>query len=248
MVECIGFINQKGGVGKTTLCQNFGASLANKGFKVLIIDLDPQGNLTYSLNSENGKFTETLLQRGNLEELIVKGETFDLIPSDLGLATLDIYLTEVGKEFRLKEALEKIKQNYDYILLDTPPSLGILTINALTAADSLIIPAQPDIYSLQGIGQLYQTVQSIKTYCNPNLLIKGIVLNRFNSRTVIGQDIKKLLENTAQQMDTRLFKTKVRECTALKEAAALRKNIFEYNQKSNASQDLNLLVEEVLNE
>lgn len=248
MKECIAVINQKGGVGKSTTSNAIGAGLAHKGFKVLSVDLDAQGNLSYSLNANNKPLTslEVLTGTATAKEAIIHTSQGDLIPASPALASADTIITETGKEYRLKEALEPLKADYDYIIIDTPPALGTLTINALTACDSVIIPAQADIYSLQGIGQLHQTIQTVQKYCNKDLSIKGIVITRYSPRAVLTRDMAELLEDTARQLNTRLFASRIRECIAIKEAQASQTDIYTYSPKSNASIDYGALVEEIL--
>ena len=249
MKEAIAVINQKGGVGKSTTAQAIGQGLTLKGYKVLFVDLDAQGNLTYSLNaSQNNKtILEVLTKQLKAKDIIQSTPTGDIMPSSLQLSGADLMLTEMGKEYRLKEALEPIKSKYDYIIIDTPPALGILTVNALTACTGVIIPAQADIYSLQGIGQLNSTIEAVKKYCNEDLTLKGIVLTRYNKRAVLSRDVAELLEQTAQTLKTKLYKTHIREAIAVKEAQIQKACLFEYAPKSNASIDYMNLIEEVIN-
>ena len=171
-------INQKGGVGKSTTALAIGAGLKIKGCSVLYIDLDAQGNLSYTLGATTQGYNAMgVLQRPETAVQEVQHlPQGGIIASSPALAGADTILTETGKEFRLKEALENLSTNYDYCIIDTPPALGILTINALTACNGAIIPAQADIYSLQGISQLGNTLQTVKKYCNPSLAVLGIVL------------------------------------------------------------------------
>lgn len=245
--KTIAVINQKGGVGKSTTAQAIGAGLMKKGLKVLFIDLDAQGNLSYALEADTmGYNALRILQSPEAtEEEIQETEQGDIIASSPSLAGADTILTQTGKEYRLREALETIKGKYDYCIIDTPPALGILTINALTACKWAIIPSQADIYSLQGIGQLNSTIETVKKYCNPELSIAGIVLTRFNKRSIIRREVAEMLEETAGQLHTKLYSTRIRECTALVEAQATRRNIFDYAPKSNASADYKNLVEEI---
>ena len=249
MEEIIAVINQKGGVGKSTTAQAIGQGLTLKGYKVLFIDLDAQGNLTYSLNiqAQNYKTVlDVLTGKADIKSTIQKTATGDILPSSLQLAGADLILTEMGKEYKLKEAIEPIKKSYDYIIIDTPPALSILTVNALTACTGVIIPAQADIYSLQGIGQLNNTIEAVKKYCNKELKIKGIVLTRYNKRAVLSRDIKDLLEQTAQTLKTKLYKTHIREAIAVKEAQTQKACLFSYAPKSNASIDYMNLINEVI--
>lgn len=172
----------------------------------------------------------------------------DIIASYTALAGADAVITETGKEYRLKEALESLSEAYDFCIIDTPPALGILTINALTACEGAIIPAQADIYSLQGISQLNSTIHTVKKYCNPALSIMGIVLTRYNGRSIIRREVAEMLEQTAQSLNTKLYKAKIRECTALVEAQATKQNIFSYAPRSNATADYKALAAEILGE
>ena len=249
MREIIAGRNQKGGVGKSTTAQAIGQGLNelhNK--KVLFIDLDAQGNLSYSLNAQQSPLNvmEVLTGKADIKEAIQKTPQGDILASNIQLSGADLFLTEMGKEYKLKEAIEPIKNNYDYIIIDTPPALGILTVNALTACTGVIIPAQADIYSLQGIGQLNNTMEAVKKYCNPSLKLKGIVLTRYSKRAVLSRDVAETLENTAKQLKTKLYKTAIREAIAVKEAQANKVSIFAYAPKSNASIDYANLIKEVI--
>lgn len=249
-MNIIAVINQKGGVGKSTTALAVGAGLILKGCKTLFIDLDAQGNLSYTLGaSTEGEGALGVLQRPDTaKEEIQHTEQGDVIASTPALAGADTLIIQTGKEYRLKEALETIAGEYDYCIIDTPPALGILTINALTACTGAIIPSQADIYSLQGISQLNSTIETVKKYCNPALFIMGIVLTRFNGRSIIRREVAEMLEQTADQLHTKLYKARIRECTALVEAQAIRQNIYQYSPKSNATADYTALVNEILNE
>ena len=250
MKECIAVINQKGGVGKSTTSNAIGAGLFQRGYKVLFIDLDAQGNLSYSMKCENKPLSslEVLTGTATAREATLTTPQGDIIPASPALASADTIITDTGREYRLKEALEPLKEVYDYIIIDTPPALGTLTINALTACDSVSIPAQADIYSLQGIGQLNQTIQTVKRYCNKGLTIKGIVITRYSPRAVLTRDMTDLLEDTAKQLNTKVFTSRIRECIALKEAQASQTDIFTYNPRSNAGIDYKALLEEMIGE
>lgn len=243
-------INQKGGVGKSTTALAMGAGLSLKGFSVLYVDLDAQGNLSYTMGATTRGYNAMgVLQRPEtVTGEIQHTEQGDIIASSPYLAGADTTITETGKEYRLREALDRISGQYDYCIIDTPPALGILTINALTACSGAIIPAQADIYSLQGIGQLNSTIETVKRYCNKDLSIMGIVLTRYSSRSIISREVAEMLDQTAEQIQTKLYKAKIRECTAIKEAQATKQNIFLYAPKSNATADYKALVDEILAE
>lgn len=248
-MKVITVINQKGGVGKSTTALALGHGLQAKKYSVLFIDLDAQGNISYTLNGNtDGYNTLGILQRPETApQEIQHTELGDIIPSTPALSGADSILTSTGKEYKLKEALEFVgkSNNYDYVVIDTPPALGILTINALTASDFAIIPAQADIYSLQGISQLNSTIQVVQKYTNPALKVLGIVLTRYNARSTLTKELTDLLENTAGQLNTKVFKTRIRENIAVKEAQAVKQNLYTYAPKSNASKDYTALVEEI---
>lgn len=247
-MKVLSIINQKGGVGKSTTALAVGAGLTNKGYKVLFIDLDPQGNLSYTLQAyAKGYGVAGILERPETAaEEIQHTEKGDIIASTPTLAGADTFITETGKEYRLKEALDTIANKYDFCIIDTPPALGILTINALTASSGAVIPTQADVYSLQGIAQLAKTIETVKKYCNSDLSILGIVITRFNKRTIIKREIAEVLKEKAKALNTRLYNSYIRECTAIVEAQALRKSIYEYAPKSNGSLDYKALVNEIL--
>lgn len=242
-------INQKGGVGKSTTALAIGAGLLLRGYKTLYVDLDAQGNLSYTLGATTEGYNALgVLQRPETTEAEIQHtEQGDIIASTPSLAGADTLITQTGKEYRLREALEHIAGEYDFCIIDTPPALGILTVNALTACQGAIIPAQADTYSLQGISQLNSTIEAVRKYCNPSLSITGIVITRFNGRSVIRREVAEMLEQTAEQLNTKVFKSRIRECTALVEAQAMRQNIYKYAPRSNARADYESLVIELIN-
>lgn len=247
MKEIFSVINQKGGVGKSTTALALAGGLTMRGFKTLLVDLDAQGNLSYTAGADvSGATSFDVLSGQNAALAIQPRALFDLIPSDPGLATADLVFSSTGKEYRLREALEPFYDQYDYIILDTPPALGILTINALTAATAAIIPAQADIYSLQGIGQLYSTLDAIKKYTNPSLSVCGILLTRYNPRAILSRDMAELLEETADRLGTKVFSSKIREAVAVREAQAAREDLFVYAPRSNAALDYTAFLDELL--
>lgn len=248
MKEIITIINQKGGVGKSTTAYAIGAGLSFKGFKVLYIDLDAQGNLSYTIGSSSDYLSamDVLSGTASARQAIQNIEGVEIIPASATLTTADTAIISVGKEYRLKEAIEPIEKEFDYIIIDTPPALGILTINALTACTSVIIPAQADIYSLQGISQLYSTIQAVKQYCNPELKISGIVLTRYNHRAILSREVAETIKEAAENINTKLYRTSIRECISVKEAQANKQDIFTYAPKSNAAIDYAALVDEIL--
>lgn len=247
-MQTIAIINQKGGTGKSTTALNIGAGFSLMGYKVLFVDLDAQANLSYTAGASiEGYNSLGILQRPETATAEIQHTPQgDIIAGTAALAGADSLLTETGKEYRLKEALETVAADYDFCIIDTPPALGVLTVNALTACRGAIIPAQADIYSLQGIAALAGTIETVRKYCNPALRILGIVITRYNRRAIIRRELAELLQQAAAGLDTVVYKTRIRECTALIEAQAVRQNIYSYAPKSNAAADYTGLVNEIL--
>lgn len=246
-MKIISVLNQKGGVAKTTSTLALGAALRDKGKRVLFIDLDPQRDLSKVVLADLSQISvfEVLTRKAKAAQAIQRTAQGDIIPSSLALAA-DGILTATGKEYRLREALEPLREAYDFILIDCPPSLGVLSVNALTAADGCIIPAQADVLSLEALGTFYQTYEVIKQYTNPALELLGVVITRYNGRSVLSRDMADLIEARAEELGTKLYKTRIRECTALKEAQAVRESVYQYAPKSNAVKDYNSLLKEIL--
>ena len=247
----IGVLNQKGGVGKSTTALAVAAGLVRKGYKILCIDLDAQCNLSESMGADHTGITgysvmDVLNGNARAFDTIQKAGQGDIIAGSPALSGADMVITATGKEYRLKEALQPLNGMYDFIIIDTPPALGILTINALTASTGCIIPSQADVYSLQGIGQLFNTISVVKKYCNTDLTVMGILITRYNPRLVIGREIADMLNDTAVQLGTKLYSTRIRECAAIKECQAVKKSIFEYAPKSNAASDYAAFVDELI--
>lgn len=247
-MNIITVINQKGGVGKSTTTHALGSGLQLQGYKVLFIDLDAQGNLSYALNAQNRSITslEVLSHTSTAKDAILATEEANVIPSSPSLAGADALLTGTGREYRLKEALEPIKNDYDFIIMDTPPSLGILSINALTASTGAVIPAQADIFSLQGIGQLNETIATIKKYTNPNIEILGILITRYNNRTILTKDLTSTMEEMANQLNTKVYKSRIREAIAVKEAQAMQESLFSYAPRAKATDDYKGFIKEFI--
>ena len=249
MAKIIAVANQKGGVAKTTTSAALAAGLQRRGFKVLAIDADPQGNLSDSVGSDNvncDTLYELLKKEAEIESTIQKLNCFDLIPANIMLAGAEQEISQLGKEQRLKERLEPIIGLYDYIIIDTPPSLGLLTINAFTAADEVIIPTTAGIFAASGILQLFDTIQNVRKYCNPNIKIAGILMTRYNPRTNNNKDMNDLTEKIANTMKARLFDTHIRTSVIVEEAQVRKENLFDYKSGSTVSSDYEAFIEEYL--
>lgn len=247
-MKTIAIINQKGGVGKSTTAFTLASGLKNKGYKTLCIDMDAQGNLSYTADANDDLLTiyDLLAEDADINQAIQHNKNFDLIASSKALSGADGFITDIGKEYKLKEILESVKNNYDYIIIDTPPALGILTVNALTACDSVIIPAQADIYSLQGIEQLSKTIQPIKKYCNDKLKIDGILLTRYSPRAILSREVAEIANDLAQNLNTKVFKSTIREAIAVKESQINKQSLFDYAPNSNVTNDYLNFVNELL--
>lgn len=250
MAKIITIANQKGGVGKTTTATALAYGLKEKGYKTLIVDTDPQSNAsdTYGANLEDGtpSIYTVFLGENSSQETIQKTSQGEIIPGDLRMSAADMQFTQQGREYMLKKALEPIRQDYDYIVIDSPPALGIITINALTAADSLIVPMVADRYSLQGLGQLSSSIDTVKEYSNPDLKIEGILLTRFNPRTILGQDIQGTIEELAEIWNTKVFDTTIRQSVAMPESQTMQQSIFQYAPDSTTASDYKDFLKEYL--
>lgn len=241
-VETVTVTNRRGGIGKSTTAHALGTGLKLRGYSVLFVDMDSQGNLSYAMGVEpNHSLMGILTKTKPTRKAILHTVQGDIIPSGSDLATADMVLKN---EYALRDALRGLE--YDYIIIDTPAALGRLTANALTASDTVIIPAQAEVYSMQGINLLYELISAVKKNSNPNLSVKGVLLTRFNTRTNIARDMRENMELFADHLGTKLFKTVIRECSKISEAQFLRKNIFEYSPRSNAAKDYNQFIEEYL--
>lgn len=249
-VKIIAIANQKGGVAKTTTTAAMAAGLKRKGYKVLAVDLDAQGNLTTNLGAEtDGLATTYDVMKGisTAEEAIQHFDVFDILPADLALASADIEFVQTGREHKLKKALASVIEKYDFILLDTPPTLGIMTTNAFFAANEVLIPAN-GFDGVKGIVNLVNSVNTAREYGNSGLKISGILLTRYNPRANIEQGIKELAEAVAHQIDSKVFNTYIRTSVMVDEAKANKTDIFSYDLKNNVSKDYMKFIEEFLEE
>lgn len=242
-LKTVAIINRKGGIGKTTTAQMMGAGLQRRGYSVLYVDLDSQANLTFALGVPSGHgCMNLLLGIREPKDVIKHTDQGDIIPAGEDLATADSVLKS---EYLLKAALESVSSIYDYAIIDTPAALGRLTANALTAADTAIITAQPETYSLLGINLLYNLINAVKSHSNRKLEVRGVLLTRYNS-TTISKDMRDNMESFAKKLGTKVFSTVIRENTKIKECQFVRQDIFTYSPRSNGAIDYNNFVEEFL--
>ncbi|MBO5266395.1 MAG: ParA family protein [Ruminiclostridium sp.] len=249
MAKIIAVTNQKGGVGKTTTCSALCGCLSALGKKVLAIDLDPQGNFSFSLGADSdNSYTIYDVFKGNADiyDTVQHCSCCDVIAANILLSGVELELTSVGREYILREHLATISDQYDYVLIDTPPALSILTINAYTASNFLIIPMVAEILSLQGIAQLKETIFAVKKYYNKTLEIRGILLNKYNPRLILTKEVEELANIIAEQLDTDVFQQKISGSVIIAEAPAHAKTIHEYAPRSKAAKEYMDLTYEVL--
>ena len=245
MGKIISLLNHKGGVGKTTCTINIGAGLVELGKKVLLIDLDPQANLSLSLGAPRLPNTiyEAIRGESELEPYTVK-EGLDIITSTLDLSGAEMELiNEAGREYILRELFEPIKDSYDYILIDCPPSLGLLTLNALTSSDVVFIPLQTEFLALQGLAKIKQVIQKVKFRLNKQLEIGGVIATMYDKRKVLNRDVVATIKKYFGDL---VFDAIIRDNVALAEAPAKRSDIFAYNKRSIGAQDFLALSKEII--
>jgi chromosome partitioning protein len=229
--------NQKGGVGKTTTVHSLGSALAERGRNVLLVDLDPQACLTYSLGlrAEDlaGSLHGVLVNQQPVEEVVAKVGDLHLLPSTIDLAGAEIYLlTKTGREYALARALEPLKRGYDTVLIDCPPSLGILTIDGLTAADQVLVPLQCETLSHRGVGQLLETVDDVRTFTNPDLKVAGVIATMYDGRTRLAQET---LASVAGTYNLEVFEPPVPKSVRVAEAPGGGGSVLEHAPRSPAA-------------
>jgi len=253
MARIIAVANQKGGVGKTTTVANTGAVLAAKGYRTLLVDLDPQAALTATFGVNPAELPRSVYHLLLAQELdahtVILAEVrphLDVLPANLHLAGAEVELIgQLGREYLLREALTPIKQRYDFILIDCGPSLGLLTINALTAADEVLIPLLPEYLALRGMGILFDTIRRIRERTNPRLVVLGILITLFDGRTLHSREV---LEEVRAMFGAKVFNTVVRKSIRFAEAAAANLPMLDYEPNHPGTDAYRALAEEMLNE
>jgi len=250
MSRIIAIANQKGGVGKTTTAINLSSCLADKGQKVLSIDMDPQGNMTSGLGVDKDEAEKTvydlIIGEADINEVIQKNvmDNLDVIPTNIDLSAAEIELIGIDdKEYIVRNAVHKVKDNYDFIIIDCPPSLSMLTINAMTTADSVLVPIQCEYYALEGLSQLMHTVQLVKERLNPVLEMEGVVFTMYDARTNLSLQV---VENVKDNLHQNIYKTIIPRNIRLAEAPSYGMPINKYDPKSAGSDAYMRLADEVI--
>lgn len=247
--KVIAITNQKGGVGKTTTALSLISALHLKKYKVLGVDLDPQGSLGFSagLDIENtDTIYDVLKGKKKIDDVIIDTELGDFLPSNILLSTAELEFNMPAREFLLRDQLIKVVDDYDYIIIDTPPALNVLTVNAYVAAEGLIVPMAPEILSLLGISQLRDTVETVRRYYNPGLEVMGILLNRYNARLVLNREVEDMSQEVARKLDTKVFQTKVHASVSVAEAPAYGESVLTYAPGSKSARDYENLLQEMM--
>lgn len=249
-MKVIAIAAEKGGTGKTSTATITADILTQKGYKVLLIDLDPQVNASLITRTESAKKTVLGVLTGESTILEAKQKTpfCDVVPASRALSAADMTFTATGKEAILREALEPVRDVYDYVILDTPPALGVLTINAFVAADDIVVCAETTLLSLQAIEQISTTTDPIKKYFNPKLNVKGILFTRYNPRAIASREMKKYIDTVSERIGTKVFKSTIRTGTALQEAQILRIPLTQHAPKAKVTEDYKRFVDELINE
>ena len=250
MGRIIAVANQKGGVGKTTTAINLSSCLSALGKRVLAIDMDPQGNMTSGLGVDKDNVEKTvydlIIGRATVEECLCKEvfENLDLLPTNIDLSAAEIELIGVeNKEFIIRDEVAKIRGNYDFVIVDCPPSLGMLTINAMTTADTVLVPIQCEYYALEGLSQLMHTIDLVKERLNPDLEMEGVVFTMYNARTNLSLQV---VENVKDNLEQTIYKTIIPRNIRLAEAPSHGLPINIYDPKSSGAESYMLLAEEVI--
>ncbi len=249
MATIIALTNQKGGVGKTTTSSALAAGLTRENNRVLGIDLDPQGNFGFSLGldiEDCKNIYDVFKYKLPIEEAIQSTDYCDIVTSNILLSGAELEFNSFGRELMLKRTLRFVENRYDYIIIDTPPALNVLTMNAYAASDYLIIPMAAEILSIVGVSQIKETINSVQETVNPNLHVLGILLTKYNKRTILAREVKEMANQIAAQIETSVFKTQIRPSVTIAEAPAHGESIYEYSPRSNPSVDYQAFVKEVL--
>ncbi|EOH86266.1 ParA family protein [Enterococcus pallens] len=252
MARTISIANQKGGASKTTTTVNFAAVLSFVlGKKILLIDSDPQGNLTDHLgfdidDTDQPTIYEVLKGEVDVKDAILDYKGIDVLPADIALSSAEREFTQVGSEHRLKKALQPVMDDYDFILIDTPPSLGILTVNAFTVSDEIIVPVEAAYFSLKGLVKLNETIETVKEFTNNHLIVRGVLFTKFNEKYNISKEMVSSAEQISQVINAPIFDTRIRRTVKVDESQAAGVDLLSYHDASTAEEDYKAFAKEYL--
>lgn len=241
-------LNQKGGVGKTTTAHALATGLNHRGFKALVIDADPQGNISYTMQADAAQagLYEALKGIIPAADAIQHTAQGDLISSSIDLAGADMEFTQTGREYLLREVLDAISADYTHVIIDSPPSLGIMTVNALTASNDLIIPVGAEIYALQGLQQLLNTIGNVQKYSNPGLTVAGLLITRKGNKAVATRQLIDAIQQRAGALQLHLYSAVIREAVAIREAQIMQGSIFDTHPRAKVTDDYNAFIGEYI--
>lgn len=251
-MQTVTLSNQKGGVAKTTTAYALAAGLHKKGYKVLMVDLDAQSNLSFTagldlLDLPGMTLYDVFKGQAKTEEAVYQVQDgLDIAVGGLALSAADMEFNGIGREYLLKKALEPVKGKYDFCIIDTSPVLGVLEMNALSASDKVIIPMFADAYSLQGISQLHGFIRNVQEYTNPKLKVEGLLLTRYTERSVLSKALEDGIHQAAEQMETKVYQTRIRNAAAVGVSQLIRNDLFTDAPKATATEDYKAFVEEFL--
>lgn len=248
MARITAILNQKGGVGKTTTAHALATGLTHKGYKALVIDADPQGNISYAMQADTLQAGLYEAMRGDVAapDAIQQTQQGDIISSSLYLAGADMEFTQTGREYRLREVLDAISADYSHVIIDCPPSLGIMTINSLTASTDVVIPVGAEIFSLQGLQQLLTTIGKVRKYSNPDIAIAGLLVTRRANRAIATRDLIEAIHSNAAALQLHVYASIVREAVAIRESQIMQQSIFDTAPKAKVTDDYSKFIDEYL--
>lgn len=239
-------LNQKGGVGKTTTAHALATGLNHRGYNALVIDADPQGNISYTMQADTSLPGLYEAMRGEISaaEAVQHTQQGDIIPSSINLAGADMEFTQTGREFLLREVLEQISAAYSHVIIDSPPSLGIMAVNALTASADVVIPVGAEIFALQGLQQLLTTISKVQKYSNQGLSVAGLLITRKGNKAIATQQLIQAIEARAEGMQLHLYRAIIREAVAVREAQIMQESLFDVNPKAKVTGDYSDFIDE----
>ena len=241
-------LNQKGGVGKTTTAHALATGLNHRGYRALVVDADPQGNISYTMQADPAQagLYEAMKGATAAADAIQRTAQGDIIGSSIDLAGADMEFTQTGREYLLREVLDTISGDYTHVIIDSPPSLGIMTVNALTASTDIVIPVGAEIYALQGLQQLLNTIGKVQKYSNPGLTVAGLLITRKGNKAVATRQLIDAIQQRAGALNLHLYGAVIREAVAIREAQIMQGSIFDTHPRAKVTDDYNAFIGEYI--